>query len=404
MSRDDPPVLLVLTSTYPRWRGDHEPGFVHELSKRLVGRFRVVVMGPHAPGALRHERMDGVEVVRYRYAPERLETLVNGGGIITNLRHAKWKLLLVPAFVLMQAWAVWRLLRRRNVDVIHAHWLLPQGLIAALLQAVQRRPAPFVVTSHGADLYALRGGVLNALKRLVLRRAAAVTVVSSAMSGRLESLGVGREKISVLSMGVDVSEKFGIDHSVERSADEILFVGRLVEKKGVQHLIRALPMVLARRPLAKLIIGGFGPEAAALRAWVEKLDLHSSVVFLGALPQADLPALYRRAAVFVAPFIQAKSGDQEGLPVALMEAISCGCPVIVGDVPGLHDLLGEHAGEMALDPRDESELARRVLDVLDRPAEARARALQMGEVVRRRFDWEIISDSYGNILADAVGK
>src|SRR5690606_6282774 len=90
------PTLLVLTSTYPRWAGDPEPGFVHELAKRLTDRFRVIVLGPHAPGAKTAEVLDGVEVIRYRYAPERMETLVNDGGIITNLRRSRWKYLLVP--------------------------------------------------------------------------------------------------------------------------------------------------------------------------------------------------------------------------------------------------------------------------------------------------------------------
>ena len=102
------PVLLVLASTYPRWTGDPEPGFVHELSKRLADDFRVIVLGPHAPDAKPREMLEGVEVVRYRYAPERWETLVNDGGIVTNLKLQRWKLLLVPGFVLMQAWCAWR--------------------------------------------------------------------------------------------------------------------------------------------------------------------------------------------------------------------------------------------------------------------------------------------------------
>ena len=75
------PRLLVLTSTYPRWAGDPEPGFVHELSRRLTDKFQVTVLCPHACGALPKEQLDGVKVIRYRYAPERWERLVNNGGI-----------------------------------------------------------------------------------------------------------------------------------------------------------------------------------------------------------------------------------------------------------------------------------------------------------------------------------
>jgi glycosyltransferase involved in cell wall biosynthesis len=399
---DARPRLLVLASTYPRWPGDPEPGFVHELAKRLAGRFRVVVLGPHAPGAKRRESMDGVEVVRYRYAPAALETLVNDGGIVTNLKRSRWKLLLVPAFVLAQAWAAWRIARRDRIDVIHAHWLLPQGLIAALLQSLPGRKVPFVVTSHGADLYALRGKALAALKRFVLRRCAAATVVSSAMLESLRGIGAPTVKVSVLSMGVDVSGRFKPDSTIERSGDEILFVGRLVEKKGVAHLIRALPRVLAQRPSVRLTIAGFGPYEAQLRTEALAAGVAAHVDFLGALPQSRLPELYQRAGVFVAPFVRADSGDQEGLPVALMEAIACGCPILAGDVAGLHDMLGEHAHAVVFDPFDEDGLADRIVATLADPHAAGERALGMGAHVRQRFDWENIAARYGAILAEAA--
>src|SRR5690348_10519653 len=195
------PTLVVLASTYPRWSGDAEPGFVHELAKRLTDRFQVIALVPSAPGAAKREILDGVEVIRYRYAPMRFETLVNDGGIVNNLRRNRWKIFLVPTFVLAQAWRTWRLLRSRKVDVIHAHWLLPQGLIAALLGKLSRRAPPFLVTSHGADLFSLHGKGLNALKRFVARRAASVTVVSAAMRNELARIDVDTSTVDVQPMG-----------------------------------------------------------------------------------------------------------------------------------------------------------------------------------------------------------
>src|ERR1700761_7916542 len=105
------PRLLVLTSTYPRWAGDPEPGFVHELSRRLAETFDVRVIGPHAAGALAWERLDGVDIHRYRYAPVAMETLVNHGGILTNLKRSIWKWLLVPTFLAGQYLALRKALR-----------------------------------------------------------------------------------------------------------------------------------------------------------------------------------------------------------------------------------------------------------------------------------------------------
>lgn len=395
------PVLLVLASTYPRWTGDPEPGFVHELSKRLADDFRVIVLGPHAPDAKPREMLEGVEVVRYRYAPERWETLVNDGGIVTNLKRARWKLLLVPGFVLGQAWVAWRLMRRERVDVIHAHWLIPQGLIAALLPWLPGRRVSYVVTSHGADLYALKGRLLDGIKRFVARRAAAATVVSSAMRERLAALGVPAAHIHVLPMGVDLSERFTPDPSVPRSQHEILFVGRLVEKKGLRHLIAALPQVLEGVPDAFLTIVGFGPEEAALRQQVHTLGLQAKVHFLGAVAQTRLPALYRRAALFVAPFVQAESGDQEGLPVALMEAVACGCPVVAGDVAGIEDLLGRMKPYICVDARNAEMLASCICSRLIDSSTAGLHAQAVLEEASRRVDWNRIAAGYARLIAQA---
>ena len=397
------PVLLVLASTYPRWPADPEPGFVHELSRRLTECYRVIVLCPHAPGAKPRETMDGVEVVRYRYAPERWETLVNDGGIVTNLKRARWKLLLVPGFVLGQAWVAWRLMRRERVDVIHAHWLIPQGLIAALLPWLPGRRVSYVVTSHGADLYALKGRLLDGIKRFVARRAAAATVVSSAMRERLMALDVPAAHIHVLPMGVDLSERFTPDPSVPRSQHEILFVGRLVEKKGLRHLIAALPQVLEGVPDAFLTIVGFGPEEAALRQQVHTLGLQAKVHFLGAVAQARLPALYRRAALFVAPFVQAESGDQEGLPVALMEAVACGCPVVAGDVAGIEDLLGRMKPEICVDARNADMLASCICNRLIDSSTAGLHAQAVLEEASRRVDWNRIAAGYARLIAQADG-
>lgn len=393
------PALLVLASTYPRWAADPEPGFVHELARRLTNRFHVTVLCPHAPGATERETMDGVDVIRYRYAPQAWETLVNDGGIVTNLRRAKWKYLLVPGLLLVQVWQAWRLVRRRRVDVIHAHWLIPQGLIAALLQWLPGRKVPFVVTSHGADLYALKGRWLDRIKTFVARRAAAVTVVSTAMCDRMVALGVPASKVNVQPMGVDLTDRFVPDPSVPRSERDMLFVGRLVEKKGLRHLLEAMPHVLRQVPDASLGIAGFGPEENALRDQVRALGLEAHVRFLGAVPQSRLPDLYRRAALFVAPFVQAGSGDQEGLGLVVVEAAGCGCPIVVGNVPAVRDVLGDQH-PACVDPRDPTGLATALVNVLVDPDVAARQAGSLRRMLAGKFDWSKAAQGYMEVLSE----
>lgn len=394
------PRLLVLASTYPRWPGDPEPGFVHELAKRLTSSFEVTVLGPGAPGVVAEEVMDGVRVRRYRYAPVAFETLVNDGGIVTNLRRHPWKWLLVPGFLIGLLWRTWRLVRAWRPDAIHAHWLMPQGLVAAMLGCVDRSTPPFLVTSHGADLYALRTRPLQVLKRFVICHAAAATVVSSAMREELACLGADSRKISVQPMGVDLGERFTPDASVERSHDEILFVGRLVEKKGLRHLINAMPMIVSERPTAYLSIAGFGPEEATLRAQVARLQLEGRVRFLGAVTQEMLPAFYRRAALFIAPFVEAGNGDQEGLGLVMLEAAGCGCPVLASDLPATREI-----NIQRMVPGDCGDIARQVTAFLQLPQQMReAMAREQRSHVLGRFDWEGVSRGYAKLLADVSGR
>jgi len=400
MSERALPTLLVLASTYPRWRDDPEPGFIHELCRRLTNRFHVIALVPDAPEADPDGTLDGVEVVRFRYAPRRWQTLVNHGGIVTNLHKFPWKWLLVPGFVLGQYLAARRLLRRRKIDIVHAHWLIPQGLIARRLKS--GTAVPYLVTSHGGDLFGLRGRLLEAFKRRVADSSSAMTVVSTAMRDEAMRIGLRPPELAVLPMGVDLRERFVANAQVERAQNELLFVGRLVPKKGLPHLLNAMSAVLVGRPNVILTIAGFGPEESLLRAQARQLGIENHVSFLGAMSQEALPELYRRASIFVAPFIRDDSGNQEGLPVVLMEAIGCGCPVIVGDVAGVRDLLGDAANEICVDPRDTQALASAILAVLDDPASAQERALMIRLAAAGRVDWQVIADGYAGLLESCV--
>lgn len=391
------PTVLVLASTYPRWAGDPEPGFVHELARRLTGRFRVLALVPHAPGAKKREVLDGVEVVRYRYAPEAWETLVNSGGIVSNLRRARWKLLLVPGFVLAQAWTAWHLLRRERIDVIHAHWLIPQGLIAALLQSLPGRKVPFVATAHGSDVQALRGSTMDAARKFVVRRSAAATAVSAMLRDQLVAGSAQGERTRILPMGVDLEHRFVPDTAVTRSGAQLLFVGRLVEGKGVDRLLDAMPAVLHRVPDARLTIVGDGPLSIALHAQAQRLGIFDAVTFRGALAQSELPDLYRRASLFVAPF-----GRREGLGLVLVEALGCGCPVLAGDAPAVADILGENWRQHTVDASDTGALSSRIIDTLLALEPARKQAEHLRTRVMARFDWQVVADRHAQLLGECI--
>jgi glycosyltransferase involved in cell wall biosynthesis len=253
------------------------------------------------------------------------------------------------------------------------------------------------VTSHGADLFGLRGKWFARMRRWVIDRASMVTLVSEAMHRRLLT-DQPKAVAAVMPMGVDTRTRFFPDESV-RNQGELLFVGRLVEKKGLHHLLQALPSVLAIHPEVTLSIIGFGPELERLQGTVRELALEPYVRFAGALSQKDLPGHYRRASLFVAPFIEASSGDQEGLGLVVAEAMACSCPVVVGDVPAVRDLVDEGTG-VRVSAANHVALAEVINRLLGDASERAKLGLAARRHIEAHFSWDVAAERYAKLLLD----
>lgn len=387
--------MLVLTSTFPRWEQDKEPAFVFELCRRLTDEFDVTVLAPRSSGSKGFETMSGLRVFRFPYFFKRWENLAtHSGGILNRLKANRLNYLLMPFFLCGQLLAFVKLIRRERFDLIHAHWLIPQGVIAVWGLILSRHRIPLLCTSHGGDLFALKGSIFQRVKRWVMKRSQKMTVVSNAMKDVVVNMGVAPGKVDVIPMGVDLRNTFVPDENVKRSDTEILFVGRLVEKKGVRYLLEALPAVLADFPEARLTVAGAGPMEEELRDLADRLHLSDNIDFLGMVSQDHLPVLYRRATVAVFPFIVARSGDQEGFGLVQVEAMGCECPVIVGDLPAIHDII-THGKNGLIFPSGKSEvLADTIIKVLS-DSDLRCRLTKEGRKrVIEEFDWQVIAEKY----------
>jgi glycosyltransferase involved in cell wall biosynthesis len=399
------PQLLVLTSTFPRWQDDHEPAFVYELSRRLTARFAVTVVAPRYPGAFKQEVMDGMVVLRYGYFFRRWEKLAtSGGGILGRLKANPLYVLLLPSFLLSQLFFVRRLLKREKFSAIHAHWLLPQGLIAILACTMASQTRRIVVTSHGADVFALSLAVFRWLRRLVVERSDSTTVVSRALHDRLRAdSGEQPGQPLIIPMGVDLSHRFVPAPGIDRGNGELLFVGRIVEKKGLDVLIRAMPSILAEYPNVTLTIAGSGPCEAAIKVLMEQRGVATQCRLLGTVGQHELPAFYQRATMLVAPFCVAAGGDQEGLGLVLVEAAGCECPVVAGDVPAVRDVVEHERTGILVAPGNEYALAQAVIGLLRAPSRRIVLASAARTHCLAHFDWEDIGQRYAELLSISDG-
>jgi glycosyltransferase involved in cell wall biosynthesis len=398
--------LLVLTSTFPRFAGDTCPMFVADLAQGLSSRFDVTVLAPASAGARLRERMGDVDVRRYRYGwPARTQKLADGA-ILPNIRQQPWLAAQAAPFVAAQLIAARRLLRDERFDAIHAHWAVPQGVVGAALG--RRYGVPVLTTTHGGDVYGLRARPFAAIKRWALRGADRVTAVSDDLKREVVALGVDASRVSVIPMGVDTSRfSPAMRSQVLREcwrgdSPLLLFVGRLAEKKGARYAIEAMPQILESQPSARLLLVGDGPERASLKALARDLGVGERVTFLGAIPNADLPAHYASADMFVGPSVVARGGDTESFGVVFAEAMASGCATIATDVGGVSDLVVQGETGLVIAERDARAIADAVRLLCAEPALGERLVRNGTERMRERFDHRVVHAAYGDLIEDMI--
>lgn len=416
MSRQPGPKykLLVSTSTFVRHVDDLQPHFVLDLVKSLQSYFSIVVLAPSYPGACDMETIDGVKVVRFRYAPFRsLETLAYSGGIMAQISRRPLKVLLLPFFLWGQRRALSRLCSGQHFDAINAHWSIPQALIACTLPKNQR--LRLITTCHGGDVHLLHKSPFKALLAFCLRRSDKVVAVSEELRDVCAQL-IGsstREKdLSKVPMGIHLASFSGrkwtqANASARESGDfMVTFVGRLVEKKGLATLIEAmhsLPKRLSSNRKVVLQVIGDGILRKSLENQAAAMGLGGRVHFIGWRSQRQLPDLLRASDVCVIPSVPARDGDKDGLPVTLLEAAASGTPVIGSDIAGIPDFLKHEKNGLLYSHGDANALAKQLRRLMTDEVLREKLAKQALKDVRA-YDWHNIARRYAAIINDAIAK
>lgn len=392
----DKPKLLVLTSSYPGHVGDSSGSFVHQLSKRLTESFDVVVLTPYSPNAPSTEKMDGVHVVRYRYWPT--QTLISNGEIMANLKLSPWMVIQVIPFLLGMTVSAMRLIHRHEIRLVHAHWLIPQGLVAAVCTWLY--PSVRVLgTVHGGDYNGFSRGLKRRLLRWSVNSMDRITVVSHALRRGIEEVAPGLRS-EVMPMGIDTQlfhpdkRDNGLKDRLNANGPLFLFVGGLVQRKGIIELIEAMPHVLTLRPEVHLAIIGPGPLRDRMEQRCHELGISSAVTFLGAIPNRELPPYFASADIFILP------SHSEGFGLVYAEALSSGTLAIAADLPPVHDIIADNETGFFLEDHRPETIANKLIEVLHRNA-AHASIKERGrQHVVANFDWTTVATKYSELLTN----
>ena len=283
-----------------------------------------------------------------------------------------------------------RFIRATRPSLIHAHFL-HEGL--RMLGASRRHGLPLIVTAHGNDATLTRtarartraGRRYLRLEPRLKRGVSKVVCVSDFIREVLIGEGWPAETLISLPLGVDLTEIRPEPHDRARSG--VLHVGRLVEKKGARHLIRAMALLPEGLRDTPLTVIGDGPLRPELEGLAKALGVRAT--FLGARPREEGLAWMGRAAVLVLSSIRAPDGDAEGLPIVVMEAQARGCPVIMFDVASASTAIADGVSGLLARDGDEADLAAKLELVLGDKAAARRLGESGPAIAAQRFDQRI---------------
>lgn len=263
-------------------------------------------------------------------------------------------------------------------DVVHAHY----GPVGDAFRFVRRLwAAPLVVSFHGYDLTRWPRENGPDVYRRLFRDATLITVNGDYARPRIEALGCPPSKVRVLPHGVDV-ERFA-PRARRRSRGEplsVLTVGRLVEKKGIEDTLRAVARLRATGQDVRYEVIGEGPLRSRLEAVVGELGLGDDVVLHGARTDEEVRESMLRADVFVLTSVTAADGDEEGTPVALLEAQACGLPILSTRHAGIPEIVADGEAGHLVAERDVVAIAERLGSLARDPDRADA----MGRAGRSR--------------------
>jgi len=404
-------IVVMVTTSYPRFPGDSVGTFMEPIAKSIAARGHAVhVVAPWHPLVRRAPVEDGVHFHFFKYAPLPSLNVFGYASAMradVSLRGAAYA---AAPFAIAAGWRAARgVARRHRATIMHGHWVVPGGFIAATAAP----SLPLVVSLHGSDVYVAE--TLDPARRAagyVFRRAAAVTACSADLARRAIRLGADPGRLEVVPYGVDV-DRFRPQSDARKATrapldvgpDDLLVftAGRLVRKKGFEYLVDAVGL-MAAQPRIVLAIAGEGDLRLELEERARTARVADRVRFLGNLNQDAVAAHFAAADIAVIPSVRDDSGNVDGLPNVVLEALAAGAPLITTAAGGISAVVEHDRTGVIVPERDASALAG-ALAGLATDSAARARLGNAGrQLVTERYGWASAAASFESAYGRALAR
>lgn len=403
--------ILVLASTFPRWKDDHTPGFVYDLSNEIQQNdTEIIVLSPQHPESKSQENMSGMTVYRYPYFYPKKYQILRTGSTVEKVRKSHLAKLQIPLMIVSLLIHTLWLWRKENIDVIHSHWILPNGVVGAIMNHLFH--VPHVMTMHAGGVLMLQKIPFNSyFATYTFKYTNGIAPVSEFIKetyldlANIENIDPSKE-IIIQPMGTNIDVFDGFDREALQSKKGLenktlgLFVGRLAKKKGIDYLLEAVALLKETHSDIQFIIVGTGPLEEELHSRAKEQNLEDAIEFTGWTSEEELNELYICADFVIVPSIETESGDTEGMPTVIAEAFASGNPVITTDVGGISDVVKDCQNGYIVPEKRPDKLAEKMALLIDN--EDLRQELSTGALeTAQKLDWEHCGARYIQLLRSA---
>ncbi|MDR0516551.1 MAG: glycosyltransferase family 4 protein [Fibromonadaceae bacterium] len=387
--------VLVITSVYPRFDGDQEVPWLRASLLHLKNAgFKPVVVAP-SHRACPSKNIDGIKVRRFRYAPAKYEILTHDEGAPSKMAKNPLLQLLAIPYIISGSILTLRLCFKFKPGIIHAHWPFPHGFMVFFAKIFYR--VPVVLNFHGAEILLMRKKKwIKPFLKFFIKHANLIFANSSFTAKKIKE--VYNKNVEISPYGTTFESSHALLPS-SRHKFAILFVGRHIERKGIEYLIKAAASLDSEK--FQVRIAGAGDLTEKLKEQAER-EAPKQIVFLGKMPKEDLAREYQNASCFVLPAVVDSKGDTEGLGVVLIEAAEYGLPLIASDVGGIGDVVIHKKTGLLVPEKNPDALAGAIKELSENAGLQKALVLGASEHIKQNFSWDAIIkkqlELYGGIL------
>lgn len=391
----------MLTSSYPKFRGDTTAPFIESIATHIAAQgVEMHVVLPEHRELKRAAVEDGVYFHPYRYALNPAWTVWGYAEALRADVKLKRGVYALAPLALGAALSQMRgLAAREQFDLIHAHWVLPNAPVAALV--AQWNHLPLVISLHGSDVFmAEKNRTFGGAAQWSFNRAAWITACSDELMNRAIALGADENKTELIPYGADAkafhvqsadAQRVRAQLQLEPNAVMILAVGRMVYKKGFEVLVAAMPQILQKTPDARLVLVGYGDLKSDLEQQARGLGLNGHVTFAGRVEREAIPAYYAAADVIAVPSVRDAAGNVDGLPNVVLEGMAAGKPIVASNIAGFPDVIGDGESGLLVPEKDPPALANAIVTLAEDAALRQRLGAHGRAQVHEKLNWDNVA-------------